>query len=62
MSIEKLYTKKEVAELLSLTTRTIENLMKSGELPFVKVANRVRFKESDIKALIGDDENENGGE
>ena len=59
--IDKMYSKKEVAEKLGFTTRTIENMMKSGVLKYVKIANRIRFKESDIIRLI-DGKQAQGGE
>lgn len=50
--IEQLYTKKEIAKLLGFSIRTIEKMMKSGELMPVKVSKSIRFRESDVKKLI----------
>jgi excisionase family DNA binding protein len=50
--LEKMYSKKEVAELLGVTTRTIENLMNADKLPSVLIGNRRKFKESDIQRLM----------
>ena len=50
--LERMYSKKEVAELLGVTTRTIENFMNDGKLPSVLISNRRKFKESDIEKLM----------
>lgn len=50
--LEKMYSKKEVAEILGVTTRTIENLMNADKLPSVLIGNRRKFKESDIQRLM----------
>ena len=53
--LEKMYSKKEVAEILGVTTRTIENLMNADKLPSVLIGNRRKFKESDIQRLMDED-------
>lgn len=40
------------AKYLRVCTRTIDNLMKRGELPFVKLGRRVLFRRSDLDRLI----------
>jgi excisionase family DNA binding protein len=52
--MEKLYTIKEVASLLGVTTQTIHNYRKSGHLNALKIGKgSVRIAESEIKRLIG---------
>lgn len=49
---EMYLSKHEVAKLLSVTTRTIHNLMKKG-LPFVRVGQKlIRYKLSDIHQYL----------
>lgn len=50
--MEKLYTVKEVAEYLRVSTRTIMNLIKNEHIKGVKIGNRWKFTETDIKNLI----------
>lgn len=46
-------TKKEVAEKLRVTTRTINNYMAKGRLSFIRLSpNIVFFRASDIEAFI----------
>jgi excisionase family DNA binding protein len=46
-------TKEEVAQLLKVTTRTVEAYMRQGWLPFVRLGNRtVRFRAADIDAAL----------
>ena len=49
--IEKFYSKKEVAELLGVTVRTIENYMKAGQISGIQVGNRWRFPESEVERI-----------
>lgn len=60
--IEKLYTVEEVAEMASVTGRTIRNYLKSGKLVGRKIGGQWRFPESEVQRLLtGEeiDENEN---
>ena len=42
-------TRKEVAELLGLSERTIDNYRKKHDLPFVELpSGSIRFKEDDV--------------
>ena len=41
---ERYLTKREVAELLRVTPRTIDNMMKRGQLVWHKIGRTVRFK------------------
>ncbi|AIQ46717.1 hypothetical protein R70723_13190 [Paenibacillus sp. FSL R7-0273] len=48
------WTVEELAKELQVTTRTIRNYMKSGELSGAKVGGQWRFTLSDIRKLTGD--------
>ncbi len=50
--IEKLYTVEEVAELASVTGRTIRNYLKSGRLQGRKIGGQWRFPESEVQRLL----------
>lgn len=50
--IEKLYTVEEVAELASVTGRTIRNYLKSGRLIGRKIGGQWRFPESEVQRLL----------
>ena len=42
-------TKTQVAELIGVSTRTIDNLMRRGQLPYLKLSARlVRFPRSEV--------------
>jgi excisionase family DNA binding protein len=50
---EKLLRKKEVASLLACSARSIDRLASSGRLDRVKVLGAVRFRLSQVQAIIG---------
>lgn len=50
--IEKLYTVEEVAELASVTGRTIRNYLKSGRLVGRKIGGQWRFPEIEVQRLL----------
>ncbi len=53
----RIVRRKEAAKILSCTTRTIDNLCRTGALPRVKLPGRERalgIRESDLLALIAD--------
>jgi excisionase family DNA binding protein len=50
---EKLLRKKEVASLLALSARSIDRMVSSGQLDRVKVLGAVRFRLSQVQAIIG---------
>ncbi len=52
MTDQKLYTVKEVAELLRVTERTVYGKAKSGELPHRKIGRVLRFTQGDIDAYL----------
>lgn len=49
---EKLLKRSEVAEMLSISLRSVDRLRKRGLLPCVKVLTSIRFREEDVKRLI----------
>ena len=50
--MEKLYTVDEIAEMVSMTTRTIRNYIKDGLLKGKKLGGQWRFTEEDIKNFV----------
>jgi excisionase family DNA binding protein len=45
-------SRKETAELLRLTERSIDAMRKAGRLPHFRVGSSVRFHREDVLALI----------
>jgi excisionase family DNA binding protein len=46
-------TKAQLARRLSISTRTVENLMRSGKLPFVRLTSKlVRFPRKSVDAYV----------
>ena len=46
-------TKTQVAELIGVSTRTIDNLMRRGQLPYLKLSARlVRFPRSEVEIKL----------
>jgi len=45
-------TKKDVAQMLQVTERTVDNYMDRGFLPYFKLGRTVRFRLKDIEAHI----------
>jgi excisionase family DNA binding protein len=45
-------TKREAAAALRCSPRKVNNLMKTGALPFVRIGGSIRFLDSDIQRLI----------
>jgi len=53
--MNKLLKPKEVSELLSISEKTLANARWSGvgiSIPYVKLSNSVRYKQSDVEAYI----------
>ena len=46
------FTKKQAADMLGLSTVTIDRLRKSGELPYRRFGGQVRFTNNDIEIFI----------
>ena len=51
-SIEKLLRKKQVAELLACSLRTVDRLVAMGRLTRVKIHGGVRFRSSEVQAIM----------
>lgn len=49
---DKLLRKKEVAEIWACSQRTVDREASCGHLTRVKVRGGVRFRESEVKAII----------
>ena len=49
---QKLLRKKEVAEMLACSIRTIDRLVESGKLTRVKVLGAIRYKLEEVETLI----------
>ena len=45
-------TRKEVADLLSVSTLTVSNLNKSGRLPYFKIGRAVRIAGKDLNDYL----------
>lgn len=45
-------TKRQIAKLLQVTTRTIDDYMKKGILPFYKWSRIVRFRWDEVQASL----------
>ena len=53
---QKLLSKKEVAELFSVSVRSVERLAAKGKLKKVKIGGCVRFKLKEIHAIMEGEE------
>ena len=51
-SMDKLLRKREVAELLACSERTVEREVQDGRLTRVEVRGGIRFRTSQVKAII----------
>ena len=55
MSLARLLTYTEVAEILGLSVVAVKELRRNGSLQYVRVSERViRFREEDIQKFISD--------
>lgn len=50
--METLLTKKDVMRIFGVTERTVNRLMETGRLPYIKLGRAVRFDPKDVQALI----------
>jgi len=55
---EKLFSIKEVAEMLGISSTSVHNYVKSGKLRATKIASAWHIKEADIKAYLDGNTNE----
>jgi excisionase family DNA binding protein len=51
-SLEKLLQKKQVAELLACSSRTVDRLVSSRKLTRIKILGAVRFRHSEVNLLM----------
>ena len=47
-----LWTKKEVAEQLQVSTKTISRLINQGDLPFIQIGSSIRIQKTDVFAFL----------
>jgi excisionase family DNA binding protein len=58
--VEKLYTVKEIAKILSVSRNTIWRWVREGKLKSIKLSNgATRFTEKDIQEFMGVENNGN---
>ena len=50
--MDKMYSVKEVAEILGVTEGTVRNYLTKGKIKHVKVLGNTRIRESELKGLI----------
>ena len=50
--MEALFTKKQIAELLQISIRTVDRRIKSLNLPVFKIGRLVRIPKSSLKLMI----------
>jgi excisionase family DNA binding protein len=50
--IEKLLTIADVAQVLGISRGSVYRLMRSGELPAIRVGERARFEPTDVRAYL----------
>jgi len=48
----KLYTIKEVAKILDISTRTVSSYIKDGKIKAMKIGGKWKIKESDLKEYL----------
>lgn len=49
---KEFYTIKELAELLGVSVRTLERVLKRGELPYYVIGRSKRFRHADVEAYL----------
>ena len=52
MNVENLLKKKQVAELLACSLRTVDRLVAIGRLSRVKILGGIRFRQSEVQAIM----------
>lgn len=50
--IERLITKREAANILGVSTRTIENYVYERKIPFLRIGGLTKFRESDLERWL----------
>ena len=56
-----LWTKKEVAEQLHVSTKTISRLIAQGQLPFIQIGSSIRVHQTDVVAFVESQKQNNLG-
>jgi excisionase family DNA binding protein len=49
---KKFYSKLELAMLLGICVRTLDNLMANGQISYLKVSSRVIFSQEDLDEFV----------
>lgn len=57
--MDKLFTKKQVAEMLQVSIRTVDRHIIKHNLPVLKIGRLVRIPESSLKLMITQDGSSN---
>jgi excisionase family DNA binding protein len=52
MNQENLLTRKDVMEYLRISHGTLDKLMKTGDLPFIKLERKLLFRKKDVDAWL----------
>lgn len=60
MISQQLLSADDVAEILGVSTSTLAKWRQAGnpDLPFLRINNRIRYRESDVEQFLDDSENE----
>ena len=62
MTINRLFTTKQLADILGFAPKTLSNQRILGTgLPFIKIGNAVRYKSSDIETYIEENTHDHNG-
>ena len=62
MTINRLFTTKQLADILGFAPKTLSNQRILGTgLPFIKIGNAVRYKSSDIETYIEENTYDHNG-
>ena len=48
----KLYNVTELADMLSISPNTIRRWIMQKRIPYVKMGNRVRFRDEDVETIL----------
>jgi excisionase family DNA binding protein len=54
MQTSRIWTRREVADFLAIPERSVDRIRAEGRLPCLRLGRRVRFIESDVRALLTD--------
>jgi len=50
--MERLFTKREVAEYLKISEKTVDRLIRRFSIPIIKIGHQVRISESSIGKMV----------